>query len=815
MGTRVTVKQNNFSHGMQSQTRNKNLVGQTQVFGAERVKHFDIHKNENKLTPNPSFERFNTAGELELGIGAVGVKDDTTIIGLGKAINNWYSKDWDYRIELTPDSTGTVDYTFIDLSNLDSDFWSNINVTGSDIRVTSADEPSNTLEFRLEKFDSGTETGFVVIKKTDVENLYLYFGNTSAEAVTPNPLENRYEGFTSGYFYSMDGNTLDLGSTADLDSGTATYGNGRIGEGLISSSMTTVASSFSSGDSCSISAHLKTGATLAGSAFNVSIQNDLALKTNTSGEILIDVDTTGASNSNISTGSFVAINSEYYITVTYGGVSAKVFVNGSLVFTSPAYNNPLDSDNGQVSVSSGTQSGVEFVVIKRNVQKTDANSLLEGDMFSDATFYTQGTLELFTGITPSYSGVAIYEKDIAGTEWTNSTYRGEVIADRSAGVYPIPAFIEYNNGYFFLTATAINFDSFIYGARAGFDSTLIDSQDTLLSTRTKKTPLSNIELAIDNEYYFGLSGRLSNYDTAQFNSDVYDPFPNANSLVRYGYSLAITGTRDGQGSIEIWNTTATDPETVIATGTGINRVITNTSGSLVTVVDNYIQSPELSRGNPTLDFRLWNSQDDVRTLQSFPFDNVATVYANDWEFAIDSIRSEVQNASIFYAEPATGWTGLWGIGKSQGGSQLGVSIPYDTSDLGRIAYHKAIGNNLIIINSTGEMYKLNDDGDYTKESEFKSMIIDAGVSGITKDIVAMEIVLDKAPTGQTITLEYSTDGGTFETVGVCDGIVTEFTLASGASFNNFNELQLRITSVNGDASITEYSVKVEYEEEVV
>lgn len=819
MGTKVSIKQNNFSHGMQSQTRNKDLVGQTQVFGAERIKHFDIYKNANKLQPQPSFERFNTDAELEYGIKAVGVKDDTTIIGLGQAINNWYAQDWDYRIELTPASTGNVDFTFIDLSNLDSNFWSNVNSDGSDIRLTSVDEPSNSIEIRLEKFDSVLETGFVLAKKTDIENLYLYFGNPDAEPLENNPLENRYEGFTSGYFYTLDGNSFDLGSTADLDSGTITYGGGRIGEGATNTpNRFTTASAFGSGSSCSISAHLITGATLANSTFNVGIGgNDIGIKTDALGEVKIDIDTTGASNTDIPTGFFVSTNSYYYLTVTYGGSTAKVFVNGTLVYTSPNYGNPLDNDLAQNRVQVGSEASLEFVVGKQGVAKTDTNALLEGVMFSDSTFYTQGTLELFSGITPTYSGVAIYEKDIDGTEWTNSTYRGEVIADRSTNVYPIPAFIEYDNGYFFLTSQNSDLTGFVYGGRAGFNNTVIDSQDTLLSTYNADTPLPNIELAVDNEYYFGLQGRLSNYDTTQFNADVYDSFPFPVSNVRYGYSIAIAGNNiDNKGSIEIWDLTNLDPETVIDTGTGINKVITNTAGSLITVVDNYLQDPALSRGNPTLDFRLWNGRDDIRTLQSFPFDNVVTVYPNTWEFAIGSLRSETQNSSIFYGEPATDWTGLWAIGKSEKNGQLGVSIAYDTSSLGYITFHHAIGNNIIVINSTGEIYKLNDDNLYSQESEFKSMVIDAGLSGIAKDIVALEIVLDKdLPVGQTVTLEYSTDNGAYETVGTCDGKVTEFTLADGLPFNSFSEMQLRITSIGGDASVIEYTARVEYEEEVV
>ena len=149
-------------------------------------------------------------------------------------------------------------------------------------------------------------------------------------------------------------------------------------------------------------------------------------------------------------------------------------------------------------------------------------------------------------------------------------------------------------------------------------------------------------------------------------------------------------------------------------------------------------------------------------------------------------------------------------------NQLGISIPYDTEPIGRaLSYHSA-GNNILFITEDFEIYKVNNDGAYTATSVFDTMNIDAGFGGVTKDIVGAEIVLDKAiPDGQTITLKYAVDGGSFETVGICTERVTEFMFANGSAFNDFNDVQLRIESTGGDASIVEWSLKVEYHEEVV
>ena len=59
--------------------------------------------------------------------------EDTTVFGLGEGLDNWIGHDWTYRIQLTPAETTAVDYVFIDLSNLGSDFWDNVKSDGSGV----------------------------------------------------------------------------------------------------------------------------------------------------------------------------------------------------------------------------------------------------------------------------------------------------------------------------------------------------------------------------------------------------------------------------------------------------------------------------------------------------------------------------------------------------------------------------------------------------------------------------------------------------------------------------------------------------------
>jgi len=810
MGQKFTVKQNDFSHGMQSETRDKRLVGQSQVFGASKIKHFDIYKNANKLSPNPSFERFNTVAEEDYGIVAVGGDFDSELYGLGKAINNWYSLDFTYKITLTPDSTGSCDYMYVDLSQLSDDFWDNVESDGSDIRASTA--TNRFAKTKLIDFNSTTKVGTLLVEAITVEDIDLYFG--FSDAVDPSEYTGLFNAGT--HVYPLDGTDVDFRGGNDLDDGVATYSDGKFGQGLTNSNVDTTNPS-SSGDECSLSFFFKLDSNPLSEHTIIKFAQDVIVYVRTDGKLRLFGDMDTGTISLIST-TALTTGQWYYVGMNIKENDyANIFLDGVEDTTVPIASR-LENNSEVITVNPNADMTIQSVILKRNSVKTDAQCVLEGDMFTDATFWTEGSLVNISSITPAYSGICIYTKDLNGTEWKTDYYTGFPVMDVDTNIYPVPAFIEYDSGYFFLTSTNSDITGLLYGGRAAYFDTVtvtFDAQDTLLGTRGINKPLSSLSFPIDKEWYFNNSGVLDGFTNGIYNVDVFDPFPVINSHTPYGYSLAMTGTRRNQGYIEIWDLTGTDPETVIKTGGGINKIISNTKGQLIVAVDNYIQDDALSRGEPSLDFKLWLGNDNYKTIQSFPFSNVATVYINDWQSTIDSRRADLNNSSVFYAEPDTDWTGFWAIGTGEKTQTIGVSILYDTELIDRPTFNHAVGNNLIVINEDGEIWKLNDDGTYDQTSKFETMIIDAGLAGYKKDISAIEVVLDKdLPVGQTITVSYSVEGGAYETIGTCDGRVTEFTLADGEAFNNFNELQLCIESDGGDASVIEYSIRGEYEQEI-
>ena len=856
MGTIRTIKQDDFSQGMQSDTKNKNLVGQTQVFGASKLKHFEIYKT-GKLQPQPSFERFNTDLEKAYKIGVVGGKEDSTLYGLGEGLNNWYGTKWNCRIRINAASTSTdADYVVVDLSQLGNDFWNNVKTDGSDVRITTVSGSyENNVTF-IKDFDSVAKTGFALCNIYTVNDLYVYFCNPDATAISDTTIGGVTYGGYDTFFneevylaYTLNNTIEDFGRESvksttryPLDNGTPAYATGKFSNAI---SNCNISSDLlpSVGDEASISFLFKMNTNPSSTQSIFTMSNDsLSMDVLTDGKLRFELDTADDGNVTVTSSASLSTGVYHYITVSYDkndGTGFTAYVDGVEFAANSSLTGNLDDNFDPLSIGLASGMSMQMFTHIRNNSKPEAQRIAEGLMHSSSSFWTAQTLENYTDITPAFSGIAIYTKEVSGTAWIELLFNGQVVKDITSNNFVVPAFIDIdvNGGLFFLSSINSALNGNIYGGRATFGTTLIDTESLLLPPREIKAPLQTKTYAFDKEHYISNGAgamdvyagiektykyvdQLDNDVTVTypvgFTKEVYDPFPIVTSSTNYGYALAMTGTRQGRASIEIWNLLGLDPDTVIDLGTGNAKVIANVKGSLVTVVDNYLQSEVLSRGKPTLDFRLWKGKDNVKTLQSFAFDNVDTVYSNSWEYAIDNKRSDLHNASVFYAEPKVGMKGMWAIGTGEKTDQFGISIMYDTETIGRTTSHHSIGNNLVVVGENYEMHKLNGDGKFDQNSVFESMVIDAGFSGREKSIDAFEIVLDKdLPAGQVVTLEYSTDGGSFETVGTCTDKVTEFTFANGAGFNNFNEMILRITSREGDANINEWSARVEFTDEVV
>lgn len=810
MGTQIKIKQDNFSHGMQSETRNNKLVGQSQVFGAEKIKHFDIYQ-DGKLRPETSFERFNTDDEVEFGIVAVGGSINKTLYGLGKAPTNWYNRDWTYRIELTANYTAdNIGYLAIDLSYLSTDFWDNINADGSDIRVETVSGASQNNFVNLSSFDYATKKGIITTNISSAEDVYIYFGNPDATS----EYQEKDDLFNSNIFsaYKLDGTVIDSKGKRDLtDSGTPAYSTGRIGQSLTNCSVAG-ATGVSVGVETHIGMYIKVDSTIAETDI-AAFSGDVIFTILASGLLQVDIKTNDILTPLLTSTTVMTDGVWRQATVNYTRNDVAVlYIDGIAESTVATPDKDIQNDSLQTFIKPTLSTvHIDMVTISQNSFGA-STSIAEGKMLTSG-MWTEGTLTNYSSITPTYAGIGIYTKEIDETSW-------KLLAkDKNTTNYPVPSFIETDGAsIFYLTSSSSNIlNGTIYGGIAFYQGNIItvNKKNLGFTASTGSSVLPVLTEAFDRQYYLTRAGGLDNYTNSTFTASVYDSFPDPTSTVNYGYSLAIGGTRRSMASIELWNLVDADPETRINLGTGKLKIISNINGGLYSVIDNYIQSEELSKGKPSLDIRKWNGQDNISTVQSFMFDNNATVYSNLYDYAISNKRSDLNNSSVFYAEPQATWKGMWALGTNSQDGTFGVSIQYDTEDLGRVTNSHSIGNNLIVITDDNKIYKLSNDT-YTQTSCFDSMIIDGAYTGVKKTLYGFEIVLNKdLPVGQVVTLSYSTDGDSFIEVGVCTDKITEFTLAGGDSFNDFNELQVRIESTGGDASIVEYSALVEYQSELL
>ncbi len=107
----------------------------------------------------------------------------------------WYDAQWSHRLPLTIQSsqidTSVTDFpVYVDLSDLDSTFFSNVNTNGGDIRITTADGQTE-LPREIVSIDTGAQTGEIYFQADSLSSagdttFYIYYGNSSASDYASN-----------------------------------------------------------------------------------------------------------------------------------------------------------------------------------------------------------------------------------------------------------------------------------------------------------------------------------------------------------------------------------------------------------------------------------------------------------------------------------------------------------------------------------------------------------------------------------------------------------------------------------------------------
>ncbi|MFV2045108.1 MAG: right-handed parallel beta-helix repeat-containing protein, partial [Anaerolineales bacterium] len=153
----------------------------------------------------------------------------------------WLNASWQYRKQITIQSsqvdTNLTNFpVFIDLADLGSDFFSNVNSDGGDIRVTNSDGTTemarevvaiNTgaltgeLHFRADSLSSASNTSF-----------YIYYGNIGASDYAVTAIYGRNNVWSNGYdaVWHLE---EDAGGTGSLNLYVDSTGNGNDGDDQI------------------------------------------------------------------------------------------------------------------------------------------------------------------------------------------------------------------------------------------------------------------------------------------------------------------------------------------------------------------------------------------------------------------------------------------------------------------------------------------------------------------------------------------------------------------------------------------------------
>lgn len=102
---------------------------------------------------------------------------------------SWYNTSWNYRIKITVDhakvDSNLTDYpVYVDLSNLPSDFFTNVKTDGADIRITKSDGTTE-LPREVVAISTSGSTGELHFKADSLSStidtdFYIYYGNSSA-----------------------------------------------------------------------------------------------------------------------------------------------------------------------------------------------------------------------------------------------------------------------------------------------------------------------------------------------------------------------------------------------------------------------------------------------------------------------------------------------------------------------------------------------------------------------------------------------------------------------------------------------------------
>jgi len=549
---------------------------------------------------------------------------------------------------------------------------------------------------------------------------------------------------------------------------------------------------------------------------------DITIALNTSGKLLFTVD--GSVATTTSTSTLTLTLNEWHIIDCVFDTGHYIYIDGKV-----EYFNFADGDYDGVATNEGlrvnTGNNVTIAQIWGFDDDITANQVsTKMDNFKRTDFFTVGSEEDFTSISPQYTGIQLYRKTISSGNWKEMTESGSPI--KNLLYYPVNAFVDATGTYVVVSSADNNADGFLYLASVKTLSVLNPTHLSLGFSNVAARVAIQPEVAINGTQYFNdFSATLSSVGDPG-SANAFTAVSTVQSLASWRTYLAVASVRRNIGFINIWDLASSLSTERVDVGTGNVRVVGTAGDTLFCVVDNFIDDAIKSGNKPTMEIKQYvgNGQMEKTHVIEVPAIIDDSTYLDYWERAVSNFKLFRNEQTLFYAripKTSAGDTfseGFWSVGKNSDG-MLSLALMIDTEGLGMPENVFGFAQQVFFVQKDGGIKRLSD-STYGNIALYTTEKMNEGNSQIEKKLHGIEIITEPLVTGQTISIYYKKNGEDTRTK-ICDftgvnSIAYEALYdINGTALGNYKEIEFDIESTGGSASLLEFNYKYEYLKNIV
>ncbi len=529
------------------------------------------------------------------------INDGNTVLTNGSSFNDvrvktgsgsgvWYDNNWGYRKAVNiaasaVDATLTDYPVYIDLSDFDSTFFTNVKSDGSDIRITTGDGTTETA-YELVSIDTTLQTGELYFKAPSISSttnttFYVYYGNANASAYAASDTYGSQNVWTNSYegvWHMNDVGSTITDSTANGYTGTKgastaapTEITGKVGK----------AQSFDGNDYIDLGDVLNPGA----NSWTVDVwYRPTAVGTSQQGilynkETLYEAAAGGNEHRyawqpywNWGTGGYftTSINNWYQGVTVYNKTTQEVFKNGSSVY-SRAQTGDIGSNTSRLQFGARGNTG-HSSFFTGDIDEIRMSSVARSASWLKAVYTNSATTSDFYSVSTAESSFVRTFSD------TNTTVLGNMVIESGEAVFPTGVLSVGgsfdNNGVFNANGGTVRFDS-LAGAETvaagnsnfstlSFDGTSGDFTVIESATATNAVNISNASaFTLNSGLILESSGTFSNTvggasttwtgSTLKLSSGTDYAINNKTDAGDIYATLLLTGDTD----VSMWNSSST------------------------------------------------------------------------------------------------------------------------------------------------------------------------------------------------------------------------------------------------------------------